>query len=73
MSVEPKEDWPAIGDECVYLYRGPHGWGLVPEKFRAVVIGTTAKGSVKIRAYDHVNDEYLTKTVRPWSVERVSN
>jgi hypothetical protein len=43
---------------------------MTPERFRAVVLGFTAKGGVKIRALDHVNDEYFTKTVRPWSIER---
>jgi hypothetical protein len=64
------QKWPVVGSECVYLSRGPHGWAMTPERFRAVVLGFTAKGSVKIRAYDHVNDEHFTKTVRPWSIER---
>lgn len=67
------QEWPVVGSECVYLYRGPQGWGVVPERFQAVVLGFTAKGGVKIRAHDHVNDEHFTKTVRPWSIERPNN
>lgn len=67
------QEWPVVGSECVYLYRGPHGWSTSPERFSAVVLGITAKGGVKIRAFDHVNDEHFTKTVRPWSIEKVGN
>ncbi len=59
-----------VGSECVYLYRGPQGWAFSPERFSAVVLGFTAKGRVKIRAFDHVNDEYFIKTVRPQSIEK---
>lgn len=70
MTADQAETWPVVGSECVYLSRGPHGWAMTPERFRAVVLGFTAKGSVKIRAFDHVNGEHFTKTVRPWSIER---
>jgi hypothetical protein len=53
-----------IGTECVYLYKGPHGFAVQPERFKAQVLGFTARGSVRIKAFDHVNGEWFKTTVR---------
>jgi hypothetical protein len=64
------EDWPTIGSTCVYLYKGPHGFALKPERFNAEVLGFTTRGSVRIKAFDHVNNEWFKATVRRASLVR---
>ncbi|TAN06780.1 MAG: hypothetical protein EPN36_03360 [Rhodanobacteraceae bacterium] len=58
------EEWQKIGAACVYLYKGPHGFALQPERFKAEILGVTAHGSVRIKAFDHVNGEWFEATVR---------
>lgn len=62
------EDWQTIGAPCVYLYRGPHGFASQPEHFMAEVLGFTARGSVRIKAFDHVNGVWFSATVRRTSL-----
>jgi hypothetical protein len=49
-----------IGDECQYIYKGPHGFAVNPQMFAAKVIGFT-KHRVKIEAFD--GQESFTATV----------
>lgn len=58
------DDWQRVGAACVYLYKGPHGFALQPERFRAEVLGFTARGSVRIKAFDPVSSEWFSATVR---------
>ena len=52
------------GSECVYLYKGPWGFSISPEQFKAAVLGFTTTGRVRIKAYDHVNDKWFKVTVQ---------
>jgi len=56
------------GDRCFYLYKGPHGMAVAPEKFPAVVLGVTKLGRVRIRATDTVNGGEFDAAVKPESL-----
>ncbi len=56
-----------IGDECQYIYKGPHGFAAKPELFAAKVIGFT-RHRVKIEAFD--DQERFTATVRRESLRK---
>lgn len=68
--ARPVKDWPVIGSTCVYLYKGPHGFALQPERFKAEVLGFTVRGRVRIKAFDHVNQDWFKATVRRASLVR---
>jgi len=58
------------GDNCIYTYKGPHGFALKPNYFSATILGFTEK-RIKIKAYDHINKCEFTSTVRPGSLRKV--
>jgi hypothetical protein len=57
-------EWQKVGAPCVYHYKGPHGFALQPERFKAVVLGFTTRGRIRIKAFDHVSGEWFDATVR---------
>lgn len=61
--MEPEATNLQAGSECIYLYKGPWGFAIAPERFKAEVLGFTATGRVRIKAYDHVNDKWFNVTV----------
>jgi len=55
------DDWMTIGKECIYRHKGPF---LLPdENFKAEILGFTATGRVRIRAYDTPAKEWYKTTV----------
>lgn len=60
-SVDQKEEWMNIGAECIYRHKGP--FMLPAEDFKAEILGFTATGRVRIRAFDRPNNEWYKTTV----------
>ena len=50
-----------IGVECTYMHKAP--FGFQTERFKAEVLGFTASGRVRIKAFDTPNKEWYKTTV----------
>jgi hypothetical protein len=59
------------GDPCVYLYRGPKGQSIYPERFVARVAGFSKTGLVRLNAYDHVQKSWFKVSIEKTHLARI--
>jgi hypothetical protein len=71
VSIDQPERMQA-GDPCVYLYRGPKGQSINPERFVARVIGFSITRRARLNAYDHVQKSWFRVTVEKHRLARIN-
>lgn len=69
--MAPDNDWMTIGVECIY--RKKLAFLFIDKYFRAEILGFTATGRVRIRAYSSPENVWYKATVERSALRPINN